>query len=190
MSYQGFLVKNTHVDSRILGDEQVQRQRFSLFAYPWGRHDARETPQAVSQSEQKSGLIWAKQCGVRQMLTFPSVLVADHAFLGTESVMFGDLLIFVARLSVVLWSVVILTTLASFLGVQYYQRKTSRAALTDGGTSGLTASVRGNPAAVGVSKDSDDCRFRTQGSTPEHPRVSKLRSGNPKKMDFNDPKKV
>lgn len=124
------------------------------------------------------------------MLTFPSVLVADHAFLGTESVMFGNLLIFVARLSVVLWSVVILTTLASFLGVQYYQRKTSRAALTDGGTSGPTASGRGNPAAIGSSKDSDDCGFRTQSSRPEPHRVSNVNSGNVTKLNFDDPKKV
>lgn len=54
------------------------------------------------------------------MMLVTGLAVAEQAPLGQRGTMFEDLLGFVAQLSMVLWSLVILTTIIRFIGIQKY----------------------------------------------------------------------
>ena len=72
-----------------------------------------------------------------------SVAVTAQATFGRDGAMFEGLLGFVAQLSVVLWSLVILTAVIRFVGIRMYRHGAARTALAE--TVAPSAAV---PAAV------------------------------------------
>jgi hypothetical protein len=73
------------------------------------------------------------------MTTFESVTVTAQATFGRDGAMFEGLLGFVAQLSVVLWSLVILTAAIRFVGMRIYRRGAARTAVVE--TAHLTAAM-------------------------------------------------
>lgn len=59
------------------------------------------------------------------MIRIESVAVTTQTTFGRDGAMFENLLGFVAQLSLVLWSLVVLTTIIRFVGVQMYRRSTA-----------------------------------------------------------------
>jgi hypothetical protein len=77
------------------------------------------------------------------MTHIESVAVTAQATFGRDGAMFEGLLDFVAQLSVVLWGLVILTTVIRFVGIRIYRRGAARTALVE--TAAPSAAV---PAAA------------------------------------------
>ena len=73
------------------------------------------------------------------MMHVASLTVAKQATLGQHGTTFEDVLGFVAQLSMVLWSLVILTTIIRFIGIQKYRRNAIRTTGAETPTQSTTA---------------------------------------------------
>ncbi|MDR7083098.1 hypothetical protein J2X01_002391 [Arthrobacter ginsengisoli] len=80
------------------------------------------------------------------MTHLQSVAVTAQATFGRDGAMFEGLLDFVAQLSLVLWTTVVLTVVIRFVGIQIYRRRAARTALVE--TVAPSAAVPASTAAI------------------------------------------
>lgn len=97
------------------------------------------------------------------MMHIQSLPIASEPTFGRDGAMFESLLGFVAQLSLVLWSLVVLTAVIRFVGIRMYRRKAVRTAhaavMTPAAVTGSTVeAVQPDKVPAAVSVNATDIR--------------------------------
>jgi cation transport ATPase len=96
------------------------------------------------------------------------VVVTAQATFGRDGAMFESLLGFVAQLSMVLWSVVILTAVIRFIGIRIYRNGAARADSVQTAAPRTAVTVAAPVAVILVSPDSPRAEPRSREKLPAH----------------------
>ena len=106
------------------------------------------------------------------MMHVASLTVAKQATLGQHGTTFEDVLGFVAQLSMVLWSLVILTTIIRFIGIQKYRRNAIRTTGAETPTQSATVTAPHQLSDSGLARlgliEVDTAEAEAKPSSAEH----------------------